>query len=174
MKDEVFYDGSKNNNSLKEASWKVNCDIKWLEAFRVSSCRPLLISVSFFTKLYNVLWEHHKFIALIGQLTYYQNLNVSTGQKNRINHSNQLKLTHYMAFTYLDWLPVSRKDRNFIWEQRHSKHNRIGFGTSITVYVTFIQSFCSTTFISGGFREPIFLQTFLTTGLSYHKPLFHW
>lgn len=69
---------------FKEASWKVNCDIKWLEAFRVSSCRPLLISVSFFTKLYNVLWEHHKFIALIGQLTYYQNLNVSTGEKTAL------------------------------------------------------------------------------------------
>lgn len=70
--------------TFKETSWKVNCDIKWLEAFRVSSCRPLLISVSFFTRLYNVLWEHHKFIALIGQLTYYQNLNVSTGEKTAL------------------------------------------------------------------------------------------
>lgn len=54
-------------------------------------------------------------------------------RKNHINHSNQLRLSHYMAFTYLDWL--SRKDRNLNWEQRCSKHNRIGFGTCITVYI---------------------------------------
>lgn len=28
-------------------------------------------------------------------------------RKNHINHSNQLRLSHYMAFTYLDWF--SRK-----------------------------------------------------------------
>lgn len=38
----------------------------------------------------------------------------------------------WLSLILIDYL---EKDRNSNWEQRCSKHNRIGFGTCITVYI---------------------------------------
>lgn len=87
----------------------------------------------FFTRRYNVLWEHHKFIGLIGQVTYYQNLNVSTREKTTL--TTQINSDCHITWLSLILIDYLEKDRNSNWEQRCSKHNRIGFGTCITVYI---------------------------------------
>lgn len=53
----------------------------------------------FFTRRYNVLWEHHKFIGLIGQVTYYQNLNVSTREKTTLT-------TQINSDCHITWLSL--------------------------------------------------------------------
>lgn len=107
---------------------------------------PLLISVSFFTRLYNVLWEHHKFIGLIGQVTYYQSLNVSTREKTTL--TTQINSDCHMTWLSLILIDYLEKDRNSNWEQRCSKHNRIGFGTCITVYISMFLILVKTDFYS--------------------------
>lgn len=75
-----------------------------------SSCPPLLISVSFFTRRYNVLWEHHKFIGLIGQFTSYQNLNVSTREKTTL--TTQINSDCHITWLSLILIDYLEKDRN--------------------------------------------------------------
>lgn len=100
----------------------------------------------FFTRLYNVLREHHKFIGLTGQFTNYQNLNVSTREKTTL--TTQINSDCHMTWLSLILIDYLEKDRNSNWEQRCSKHNRIGFGRCITVYISMFPTLVKTNFYS--------------------------
>lgn len=72
-------------------------------------------------------------LASFGQFTYYQSLNVSTREKTTL--TTQINSDCHITWLSLILIDYLEKDRNSNWEQRYSKHNRIGFGTCITVYI---------------------------------------
>lgn len=109
-------------------------------------------------------------------------INVSTREKTTL--TTQINSDCHMTWLSLILIDYLEKDRNSNWEQRYSKHNRIGFITGITVYISMFLTLVKTNFYSEllrynsifNFQEVyknlFFGYKFLSTSLSYHKSLF--
>lgn len=67
---------------------------------------PFLQDVIMFLK-----WEHHKFIGLIGQVTYYQNLNVSTREKTTLT----TQINSDCHITWLSLILIDYLEKTVTW-----------------------------------------------------------